>query len=197
MIDKQWADSLRALPEYQYSTEAPSRSLLEIVMEYLGAFLEEILDGSADTATDWVAYAAVLLAVVGTVYVLKRDGVSAPYLRGRGPMVRGGTADIPIDVNLLDAMRDAEQRKQFNVALRFVYLHTLRELSTRGQIEWRANIADSVYLRQMQHHVNYESFRDALGVFRRTWYGGTALDADRYTAARDGFLRCCHPGPTP
>ncbi|RPI65695.1 MAG: DUF4129 domain-containing protein [Ignavibacteriae bacterium] len=191
MMDKQWADSLRALPEYHYEEETSSRTLMEIFWEWFSAFLREVLDGQANSTTDWITYAVVLAAVGITIYLVRRDGAAVPFVTSGRSLARVVTASDELEIDLLSAMRDAERAGNYAAALRFAYLVALRELGNSGLITWRPDTSDSVYISQMRQHHHGAAFRSAISVFRRVWYGGAAIDATLYQQARDNFLISC------
>ena len=70
-VETTWADSVRALPEYTYTGTGPS--VMDWILEKFFDVLREVLDGRADSLTDFVGYAV----VIGTLVLTVPIGLSA------------------------------------------------------------------------------------------------------------------------
>ena len=82
-VDQQWADSLRAMPKYDYQRSSDSQSLIDLSNEWLGDFLREVFDGRADSVVDYIGYALILVLLFLVVRLFFKGNKGAPIGRRR------------------------------------------------------------------------------------------------------------------
>ena len=183
-----WSDSLRALPEYTYTSTEQSLSIMSIIWGWIIELLREVFDGKANSPTDWIVYVFIATAVGVAIYLIRRDGVSVPISSSGGSLVRVLGDDGSHDIDFDKRRRDEEKQGNFRTALRFHYLYTLQQLQNRGRIDWRADRTDMHYISQMRNKAGGQPFISAISVFRKVWYGGATLNEEEYAQVRQLFL---------
>ncbi len=182
-----WLDSLRSSPDYQYQHAGQSRSIWSIILEFIGDYIAEILDGNLNSTADYASLIALSIGVGVLIYLIRRTGVSLPFSSAGSSLVRNTAGSPATSIDLLRLTRVAEQDQEYALALRYTYLRTLAVLDSMGRIALRHHRTDSDYLRDLRSDPSFSRFRLALDVFRRTWYGGATISRDEYFQARQLF----------
>ena len=85
------------------------------------------------------------------------------------------------------AISEAENKNEFNVALRYLFLKTLKNLSDKGDINFAAEKTNSDYLIQMSHHTNFEDFKRLTHNYEYVWYGKFFIDKEQYQELKKDF----------
>lgn len=182
-----WLDSLRASPDYQYHHAARSRSIWSIILDVVRDYIAEIFDGQVNSTADVASLIALVIGVGVLIYLVRRTGVLLPWSTPGKSLVRSTTGPSAATVDLLALCRAAEQEQQYALALRYTYLATLAALHEKGRITLRHHRTDSDYIRELRSDPSLLRFRQAIDVFRRTWYGGVAISRDEYLDAHRLF----------
>ncbi len=82
----------------------------------------------------------------------------------------------------------AVAEKNFRLAVRLLYLRTLKELSERNIIEYRHEKTNSDYLNGLFGGNYYQSFFRLTRNFEYTWYGGFPLSEEAYQMMQTDFF---------
>lgn len=90
-----------------------------------------------------------------------------------------GEAALPEeDLDLL--LKKAIDQQEHRLAVRYLYLKTLRMLEARQLIRWHIQATDEEYARQMDTTSQGESFRRVMGFYERVWYGKFSLSDQQF-----------------
>lgn len=84
-------------------------------------------------------------------------------------------------------IRDAIEQKQFNVAIRYLYLKTLYVLNDKKHIEFHAEATNTEYLNQMSHHKRFADFRFLTKVYEYVWYGKFDINEQQFLLVQNHF----------
>ncbi len=74
--------------------------------------------------------------------------------------------------------------ENYRLAVRLYYLKTIRELSLKGEIQWKPDKTNSSYLEEMEKHDLYQKFQNMTRIFERVWYGNRSLNATDFEQIR-------------
>jgi hypothetical protein len=85
------------------------------------------------------------------------------------------------------AISEAENKNEINVALRYLFLKTLKNLSDKGDINFAAEKTNSDYLMEMSHHANFEDFKKLTRNYDYVWYGKFFIDKEQYQELKKDF----------
>jgi hypothetical protein len=85
------------------------------------------------------------------------------------------------------AISEAENKNEFNVALRYLFLKTLKNLSDKSDINFAAEKTNSDYLMEMSHHANFEDFKKLTRNYEYVWYGKFFIDKEQYQKLKKDF----------
>ncbi len=61
---------------------------------------------------------------------------------------------------MIHLITEAENKDEFNLATRYLFLKTLKNLADRGFINFTAEKTNKEYLKEMRQHNYYDKFRE-------------------------------------
>ncbi|HSN08585.1 MAG TPA: hypothetical protein VLS85_06085 [Hanamia sp.] len=82
---------------------------------------------------------------------------------------------------------EAENSEQFNLATRYLFLKTLKNLSDRGLINFTAEKTNKEYLKEMEPNNYFDEFRGLTRNYEYTWYGKFPIDKEEYQILKEEF----------
>ena len=77
-------------------------------------------------------------------------------------------------------IRQALEKKEYDLAIRLYYLAALKELSLHKAIRWKKDKTNRTYLNEMRQHPSFQPFRSITRIFERVWYGNVDLKEEDY-----------------
>ena len=83
---------------------------------------------------------------------------------------------------------DAENKNEFNLATRYLFLKTLRSLTDKGFIDFTTDKTNKEYLKEMERHSSYEEFEKLTRNYEYAWYGKFLIDENNYRQLKAGFI---------
>jgi hypothetical protein len=86
----------------------------------------------------------------------------------------------------------AEKEKDYRVAIRLMFLQTLKLLSDTNIIHYQADYTDLHYLQQLNQSKYYNEFFTVMRSYEYAWYGKFNIPAERYTVIKNDFLKLQH-----
>lgn len=91
------------------------------------------------------------------------------------------------DIDFDRIINEAVQRKQYRLALRYLYLSALNDLNEKGLIQWEKDKTNKAYVREMSAQTVSESFNWLTRNFEYYWYGEFPLENKRYEMIAERF----------
>ena len=92
------------------------------------------------------------------------------------------------EVSEYDSMiRSAENKKDFNLSVRYLFLKTLKHLSDKGFIQFTAEKTNKEYLKEMKHHDYFNEFQQLTRSYEYSWYGKFLVQREYYQKLKDEF----------
>lgn len=148
-----------------------------------------IFKGSGLTLWDIILY-AVAIAAIGLIiyYFLKSDKVG--LIGRKTKTVSPGINVIEEDIHQLNfdkLISDAVASNQYRVAIRYLYLKSLRDLSVKGLILWKPDKTNRDYMNEMRASVFGRLFRDITYLFDYAWYGHNEINEMSFANIKDTF----------
>lgn len=98
------------------------------------------------------------------------------------------------ELDLEPLLREAENRANWRLALRYQWLKVLRRLVDEGRIKWQPRFTDADYLAQLKDPALRATFSELSFVFKWVWYGDAPMDAERYRRLKPAFEAAHGPG---
>ncbi|MBX3241451.1 MAG: DUF4129 domain-containing protein [Chitinophagaceae bacterium] len=135
-------------------------------------------------------YGIILLFALAVIWFLVNNnmnvfGKTKGRITGKGNIVSEG-GDI-LDSDLEGALINAEQERDYRLAVRLRYLILLRKLSENQWIQYRDDATNLEYLTQLYGKPCYQQFFAVTRHYEYVWYGEAEVSADIYGKLVAGF----------
>ncbi len=101
------------------------------------------------------------------------------------------TEEIPeniFEINFPAAIKTAEEKANYRLATRLLYLDTIRRLAEKNLITYSQGRTNFDYILQLRSTVFYDPFFSLTRIFEYCWYGQFALDESLYARIKNNFL---------
>jgi hypothetical protein len=132
----------------------------------------------------------ILLGIAAVVFfILKMTGDRTGLFGTRGKKGLSyeiGEEDIH-SISFDDAIQDAVSKENYRLAVRLVYLYSLKLLSDRALIDWKPGKTNTAYVYELKQHAVSGSFSHLTTSFEHAWYGGETVDREHYRDFENSF----------
>ncbi|MFT3824124.1 MAG: DUF4129 domain-containing protein [Chitinophagaceae bacterium] len=183
-------NSLKRDKKFEYANDAaywkvaePEKSNGRSIWELIGAFFSS----QAVAIIGYILLGALLLFVLYRIII-----VNNLYFNRSSRKLKADTGDEIADIHepdLDEALRQAIADKNHRLAVRNLYLKTLRALDEKGWIHYHAQTTNNEYLLQVTPHGHTGEFRFLTYAYDYVWYGGFELTDEQFSVVHDHFLR--------
>lgn len=89
-------------------------------------------------------------------------------------------------------IHNAEKEKDHRLAVRLMFLQTLKLLSDTNAIQYQPDYTDLHYLQQLNQSKYYNEFFNVMRSYEYVWYGKFAISPERYVSIKNDFLKLQH-----
>jgi hypothetical protein len=167
------------------------------VSAWIGQWVGGDVEGG-ERIVEGLFYLGIALLVGYAVYMLVqlRADARAPGRTAPDTLAQPRTAEemqaIDFDARIEAAVADGEHRR----AVRLLYQQALQRLDRAGLIEWRPAKTNRAYVRELDE-AHRPAFARLTRVFEQVWYGGAAVDAERFRQIRARFASFWAPDGVP
>lgn len=86
-------------------------------------------------------------------------------------------------------IQQAEKEKNYRVAIRLMFLQTLKSLSNISAIHYQPDYTDLHYLQQLHQSKYYNEFFNVMRSYEYAWYGKFDVSAERYSNIKNDFVK--------
>ncbi len=93
------------------------------------------------------------------------------------------------NVDLNSYIKNALKEENYRLAIRYMYLKSLKLLSLNNIIDWHFEKTNSDYYREIESENLKENFKKASYLYENIWYGEYALDKLGFESAKKDFER--------
>jgi hypothetical protein len=133
-------------------------------------------------------------AILGlTYFLLKIIGMDALSFFGKKNRDMGLDYEVLDEnvhtINFSEAIEKAETQKNFRLAVRLLYLQTLKKLTDKGFINWQVNKTNRQYIQELSGKPFSPLFNSLTGGFEYIWYGEFLLQQQEYELIRNQFIQ--------
>ncbi len=176
--------------EFQYeSVHEPPQSLWDRFRNWINSLIVRLFSklGSGSLVT-WV-FAIGAIAVI-VFFIIKISGMGdGGFFKKRsskGLEYTVGTEDIH-SMNFEEAIQQAVDDKNFRLAVRLLYLQSLKYLADNRKINWQLNKTNHHYLRELYGTSHHPEFARLTRQFERNWYGNIPVADLEFGTLRQSF----------
>ena len=144
---------------------------------------------SFSTILDYLYYGLMLLALILIVRGLMkgdRRGMFFGNINSEKIKFSEHKEEI-IMPNLEELISSAIQRKDYKLAVRYLFLKSLQLLSSNGIIELKENKTNYQYLSEIKNVSVSNAFRKTTSRFERVWYGDFPIDNSVFLVSQQEF----------
>ncbi len=142
----------------------------------------EILSTKSGRRTVYTGVIIIAVAVL-VFFVMRVMGMSKSSL-----LSRKSNDALPFTISLEDinsisfedAIRDAIQSRNFRLAIRLLYLHSLKQLSDKGYIQWQIDKTNADYIMEVADKPWQSLFKKITYSFERAWYGEVNIGTEEF-----------------
>ncbi len=141
------------------------------------------------TILDYLYYglmiAALLLIIRG---LIKSDRRGLLFGRVKTNEIKIVENDEDINnINFDELISVAIDNKQYRLAIRYLFLKSLKLLSEKGLVELRNNKTNHQYISEIKNHQISEVFRNTTSRFEWIWYGDFPVNEDIMKSSQNDF----------
>lgn len=198
-IDRQAVDAYSKQKEFVYEETAPQNaSWWQRLIAWLWDLIGRIFRGgnAGDGALlkyffVFLKYFLIAVLVVGVAYgVLKLLGLDLRVLAKKPKSIEipyeeslENIHEIDFDEQLDKAVQDGNYR----LAVRLLYLKTLKRLSDRDMINWQPDKTNQTYVLELQNENHRKEFAELTYRFEYVWYGEFFIDKQHFEPIAQSF----------
>jgi len=180
IFDQPALDEYRQQEEFQYDDAYVGPSLWDRFWRWFwGLFNFK----NASVIGMGVQYLLIILGVAAIVFLIMKLAGVDPF-----KVIRGKSAAAPLpyseltenihDINMDDELEKAVNVRNYRLAVRLLYLKSLKQLNDAGLIHWEPNKTNSQYSNELQDIDQRLAFNLLTRQFEYIWYGEFNIDAD-------------------
>ncbi|MBC8156386.1 MAG: DUF4129 domain-containing protein, partial [Bacteroidetes bacterium] len=186
------ADQLRTYQNdrnYQYDRDTtPPRSLLGKIWEWINTKLSELLRSSAyQSVGQYVVLALILALVVWLLYKAEVLGFLFPKKALPTLLDYENLTENIHEISFDDRIDEALAGGNYRLAVRLLYLRTLKQLTDRNLIAWQPDKTNRQYAHELASSPLRADFEQLTTQFEFVWYGDFPIDEQRFGELADQF----------
>lgn len=188
---------LKEQKEFQYADENPKElSWWQRLWQTFWIWIDRLFGvrevDSAPSVWSLVLKYTLIAICIGLVafVIFKLVGVDLKLFLGKSKEV-----EVPYDESLEniheisfdDELGNTLQNRNYRLAVRLLYLQTLKYLNDKDKIDWQPNKTNLAYVAEMQNEKGYKEFSQLTHQFEYIWYGDFKIDRLAYENIQQSF----------
>jgi hypothetical protein len=141
------------------------------------------------TVWDIILYGIALTALILIVYYfIKSDKIGLFSKKAKGASLGFDLTEEDIhQVDFDKLVSEAITNGQYRIAIRFLYLKSLKELSLKGLIRWKADKTNHDYINEMRASASGKLFKDMTYLYDYAWYGHIDINENSFNRIKATF----------
>lgn len=181
--DKSKIEEYRKDARFQYKKEERGLSWWDRFLLAINNFINNLFGAVAKSGILSIVVLLIIVVVICLI-VLKLIGVDYRTLLGKKELDK---SDIDIytenvhEMNFDALISNALKNKDYRLAVRFLYLKNLKQMSDKDIIEWSSHKTNYSYQYEMQNPLLRSKFLETTLIFDYVWYGEFELDESKFT----------------
>ncbi len=180
--------------EFQYDKmQEPPKSLWDRLWDWVWQKWDEIMSTQAGQNT-----MNILLIVFGVVmisfFVWKLNSMNkmSLFAKSGSPLNYNIGEENIHEIDFDEAIRSAVLNTNYRLAVRLLYLQTLKQLTDKNFINWQQNKTNFEYVKEMQQQPLQPAFAALTNIFEFAWYGNNFVTQQRFTEIENKFQQFKH-----
>ncbi len=176
---------------YQYGNDAPeSASPWEQFWAWFWYKVGELMRTKAyRNIGQYILLAAIAGLVVWLLYKAEVLGHLFPGRASKTGLDYETLNENIHQINFSDRINEAVESKNYRMAVRLLYLQTLKGLADSGLIRWQPDKTNRQYAQELTGNPKRLSFEQLTTQFEYAWYGDFPVDETRFSTIRQQFQR--------
>jgi hypothetical protein len=169
----------------------PPASLIERVWNWIwGKFVNMLSTKKGERAFFTLLFVIALLILL--YFIFRVSGMSNEGLFGKDN--REGDTGYSVsdenihEINFEEAIRESVSQRNFRLAVRLLYLQSLKNLTDQGLIKWQINKTNIIYAQELDDRPFRHLFRALTSQFENNWYGKVPIDEKEFESVRAQFM---------
>ncbi|RFM28965.1 DUF4129 domain-containing protein [Deminuibacter soli] len=180
---------MKAADAYWYISEAENKQLSHKPAENDNE-PEIPVTGAGVTFIFWAV--VIVIFIAGIVYFLQANKISIFTRSGRGHPAAGDSSDLLheniFELPYADLLQKAYAAKDFRLAVRILFLQTLKMMSQQSVIHYQPDYTNIHYLTQLQQTPYHHAFLNITRHYEYIWYGQFAITEPVFESVKNDFL---------
>ncbi len=176
--------------DFQYNRyKEPPRSVWDRFWSWFWNKIGELFS-NADGANIFNIILVVLAVLATAFFIYKLTGMNRAGLfkRKGGDALAYSVTDEDIhSINFEAAINQAIENHDYRLAVRLLYLQSLKKLTDKNLINWQLNKTNIAYVQELAGRPYQFSFSNLTLQFESNWYGDMPIDAGAFEAVREQF----------
>ncbi len=180
-MDEEVLTTLKADPDMDYGRSPSAIDLWERFQRWLNSLINSLI--GAAVSANWFNILLIILSVVALIYVILRlmkVNVNMFYT-GKQAATPYGVLDEDIHAMDFDKLiQEALQRNEYRLAIRLLFLKSLKLLADKHHILWQPGKTNHDYLNELSAQNLKTGFNELNFYFEYAWYGNFTINETLY-----------------
>ena len=177
-------------PAFDYDKiKEPSTSLWDRFWSWFWYQIDQLLSTREGKQTFWlVSIIFGIIVVAFVVYKIRKMNRAGMFGRSSGAALQYQTNTDDIHaIDFEEEIAQAIQQQNYRLAIRLMYLQTLKLLTDKALIQWQINKTNYEYLKELQSHTQYDVFKKLTHHFEYVWYGDLEIHDEAFQQIKSAF----------
>jgi len=182
--------AFNASDDFQYNRyKEPPRSLWDRFWDWFWQKIEDMMSTEGGAFAFKTVLTLLAILVIGFfIYKLTGMNKAGLFKRNTGDVSGYTVSDEDIhSINFDQAIDQAVQNGNFRLAVRLLYLQSLKKLADRNLIKWQLNKTNIAYVQELQGSLYQPVFNNLTLQFENNWYGDMPIDNAEFDTVRSQF----------
>jgi hypothetical protein len=178
-------------PEFIYDRKAEvPLSIWDKIRLWINTQLRKIFTSEGYyTFIDYLLYGLIAFSLIMIILgLLKTELRGLIYPKEKKYLIGMKESDEDINkMNLDDLVDDAVNKKEYRLAIRYLFLKSLKILQEKNIIDWKINKTNNLYIEEVKETELKNSLADVTRLFEGIWYGDFIITEPEYKTVSSYF----------
>lgn len=185
-LNSQALDAYKQRPEFKYAEGYSGPSLWTRFWRWFWKWLD--LNGKNANKATWLGRILKYLFIIGgptalVFLILKLSGINMLVLfrkKAYSSLAYTTSEENIHEINFESEIDKAVAAKNYRLAVRLLYLRSLKQLSDSGLIDWQINKTNTDYISELSDNDQRTTFKHLTMQFEYVWYGDFLVNSESY-----------------